>query len=66
VDRLPLARRATRILEGGPEGARLASTLGVRYVVADPECVPDLAERVGGGVVVANDQVVVVRVPQPG
>jgi hypothetical protein len=66
VDRLPLARQAATILEGGPVGARLAASLGVGYVVGDPECVPDLAADVGGTVVVSNDELVVVRLPDPG
>jgi hypothetical protein len=64
VDRLPLARQAAAILAGGTEGAALAARLGVRYAVADPECVPDLAETLGGTAVVANDGVVVVRLPE--
>ena len=64
VDRLPLARQAAAILAGGTEGAALAARLGVRYAVADPECVPDLAETLGGTTVVANDGVVVVRLPE--
>jgi len=63
VDRLPLARKAEAILEGGPEGPRLAQSLGVGYVVADPACAPDLAARIGGTVVLANEELVVVRLP---
>jgi hypothetical protein len=59
--RLPLAREAARILEGGPGGRRLAQSLGVRYVVADPRCTPDLAERLGATVVIQNDELVVAR-----
>jgi len=65
VDRLPLAREAATILAGGPAGVALARRLGVRYVVADPECVPDLAAKVGGATVLANDDLVVVRLPGP-
>lgn len=61
VDRLPLARQAATILAGGPAGAALAARVGVRYVVADPRCVPDLEQRLGGTTVVANDGVVVVQ-----
>ena len=63
VDRLPLARQAAAILAGEPGGAALASRLGVRYAVADPLCAPDLAERLHGTTVLANDGVVVVRLP---
>jgi len=66
VDRLPLARKAAAILEGGAVGRDLAAELGVRYVVADPECEPDLAQRLRGAVVLENDRVVVVRLPAPG
>ena len=40
--RVPLAARATAILHGGPEGRRVARSLGVGYVVANPSCTPDL------------------------
>ena len=63
VDRLPLARQAAAILAGGPEGRSLAARLGVRYAVADPRCVPDLAARLAGRRSLANDGVVVVRLP---
>ena len=65
VDRLPLARQAAVVLAGGPEGARLAARLGVRYAVADPRCAPDLEATLGGTTVVANEEVVVVRLPEP-
>jgi hypothetical protein len=66
VDRLPVARQATVILSGEPEGRALASRLGVRYAVADPACVPDLAAQVHGTTVLANDGVTVVRLPASG
>ena len=66
VDRLPLARQAAEILQGGPEGAALARRLGVRYAVADPECAPDLAARLHGSTVIRNDDLVVVRLPDRG
>jgi hypothetical protein len=65
VDRLPLARQAAVVLAGGPEGAALARRLGVRYAVADPQCAPDLEQTLGGTTVVANEDVVVVRLPEP-
>ena len=64
ADRLPLARQAATVLAGGPEGAAAAARLGVGYAVADPECVPDLAARLGGTTVVANEDLVVVRLPE--
>ncbi len=66
VDRLPLARQAAEILQGGPEGAALARRLGVRYAVADPECAPDLAARLHGTTVIRNEDLVVVRLPDRG
>ena len=65
VDRLPLARRAADVLAGGPEGAALAARLGILYAIADPACDPELEKRLGGTTVVANDGVVVVRLPGP-
>jgi hypothetical protein len=62
-NRLPLARKASAILQGGPEGSRLASELGVRYLVADPSCTPDLAQRVGGRVILENEELVIVQLP---
>jgi len=63
VDRLPLARQAAAILRGDAVGTALAARLGVRYVVADPTCEPDLARRLGGTTVEANDRLAVVRLP---
>jgi hypothetical protein len=65
VDRLPLARKAATILAGGPQGAALAQRLGVRYAVADPDCAPDLAARLHGTTVIRNEDLVVVRLPDP-
>jgi hypothetical protein len=58
--RVPLATRAAEILKGGPEGRRLARSLGVGYAVANPSCTPDLARRLGGSVVVETPNVVIV------
>jgi hypothetical protein len=44
----------------------VAAGLDVRYAVAAPECVPDLAARLGGAVVLENDGVVVVQLPETG
>lgn len=64
VDRLPLARQAATILAGRPAGAMVAARLGVRYAVADPECTPDLVATLNGTTVLANEGVVVVRLPE--
>jgi hypothetical protein len=66
VDRLPLARKAARVLEGGAAGRAVAADLGVRYAVADPECAPGLAARLDGTVVLGNEGVVVVLLPETG
>jgi hypothetical protein len=63
--RVPLAEQAAAILSGSPDGRRLAEALRVGYVVANPSCTPGLAERLGGTVVVATDDVVVVDVRSP-
>jgi hypothetical protein len=64
VDRLPLAQRAAEVLAGGREGAALAARLGVGYAVADPDCAPDLERTLGGTTVVANEDLIVVRLAQ--
>ena len=64
-NRLPLARTASTILRGGASGRELAARLGVGYVVVDPTCVPELQERLGGTVVVENEEVVVLRLRGP-
>lgn len=35
---LPVARQARAVLDDSPEGRRIATRLGVRYIVADPFC----------------------------
>jgi hypothetical protein len=60
--RVPLAARAAAILEGGPAGRRLAESLGVGYVVANPTCTPDLPRRLGGSVLVETPDVVILDV----
>lgn len=62
-NRLPLARRAVRIVEGGPAGRRLARRMGVGYVIANAACIPDLAARLDGTTVLENDALVVVQLP---
>ena len=61
VNRVPLARKAATVLGGGPEGKRLADSLGVGYVVVDPRCTPNPAAGLGGTVVAENDVVAIVR-----
>lgn len=63
ANRLPLARKATRVLEGGDEGRRLARSLGVRYVVVDPACTPEAEANVRGTTVVRNDELVILELP---
>lgn len=63
--RVPLARTAQAVIEGGPEGRRVAERLGVGYVVADPRCTPDPAPGLGGTVVVENDELVVLELARP-
>lgn len=60
---LPVARRAGTVLEGGATGRRLAADLGVRYVVVDPACTPDVATRIGGNPIVEREGLVIVELP---
>ena len=60
--RIPLAETASRILAGDRTGRRLAESLGVGYVLANPSCTPDLARRLGGKAVFSTDQLVVVDI----
>lgn len=61
--RLPLARKAAMILQGGAPGRELASELGADYAVVDPRCTPGVAERLDGTVVLANEELEVVLIP---
>jgi hypothetical protein len=63
--RVPLAEQASTILAGSPAGRQLAESLGVGYVVANPSCTPELPSRLGGRVVVATDELVVVDLRRP-
>jgi hypothetical protein len=56
------SRDATAVVEGGPNGRRLARERGVDFVLADPSCHPDLAERLGGEVAFVDDGLIVVDV----
>lgn len=60
--RVPLAAKGVAILQGGERGRRLARSLDVGYVVANPTCTPGLPARLGGSVVVAEGDVVVIDV----
>jgi hypothetical protein len=60
--RVPLAERASAILAGDRAGRRLARSLGVGYVLANPSCTPELARRLDGRVVASTDGLVVVDV----
>ena len=64
-NRIPLARTAARVIAGGPEGRSTAERLGVRYVVADPNCTPDPAPGLGR-VAIRNAELVVVELPDVG
>jgi hypothetical protein len=63
ANRVPPARTARAVIEGGPEGRRVAERLGVRYVVADPRCTPDPAPGLGATVVVENEGLIVLELP---
>jgi hypothetical protein len=60
-NRLPLARKAQRVIAGGEDGGRVAQELGVDYVIANAACIPDLATRLDGAVVMQNDQLIVLQ-----
>ena len=57
-------RAARQVLAGGASGRRLAEELGVRYVVVDPRCTPEIGARLGGRVLVRSDGLVVVELPR--
>ena len=58
---VPEARTAQAVLQGGPEGRRLARELGVRYAVVDPWCTPKVEADLGGTMVFRGDEVVIVE-----
>jgi hypothetical protein len=62
-NRLPLARKAATVLQGGSGGRELAQELGVDYAVVDPRCTPGVAERLDGTVVLENEELEVVLIP---
>jgi hypothetical protein len=61
----PLVRDAAAILRGGPAGRRLAARLGVRYVLVDPRCTPDVGRALGGRIVLRSDDLVIVALRVP-
>jgi hypothetical protein len=54
------ARAARVMLQGGPEGRRLAEELGVRYVVVDPRCTPSVEADLGGTTIFRGDELLIV------
>ena len=58
---VPEARAAKAVLQGGPEGRRLATELGVRYAVVDPRCTPNVEADLGGKTVFRGDELVIVE-----
>ena len=62
-ERLPAARRAAMILDGGPEGRRLATELGPATSSSIPGAGQTRPAGLSGTVVVRNDDVLVVRLP---
>lgn len=64
---LTRARQARRILDGTPEGRRLARALGVRFLLVSPTC-PDVLERSTrppklGRPVFVSERLVILRLP---
>jgi hypothetical protein len=59
----PVARDAAAILRGGTAGRRLAARLGVRYVLVDPRCTPDVGRALRARTVLRSDDLVVVALP---
>ncbi len=62
-DRVPAARKARSVIEGGSAGRRVAADLHVGYVVADPRCTPTPAPGLAGRTVVRSSDVLVLRLP---
>jgi hypothetical protein len=57
---VPEARAARAMLQGGPAGRRLAEELGVRYVVVDPRCTPDVEADLGGKAIFRRGELLIV------
>ncbi len=62
---VPEARAAKSVLRGGPEGRRLAEELGVRYVLVDPRCTPNVEADLGGTTVFRGDELVILELTEP-
>ena len=62
---VPEASTARTVLHGGPEGRRLAGELGVRYVVVDPRCSPDVEASLGGTAIFRGDELLILELPEP-
>jgi hypothetical protein len=60
---VPEGRTARAVLQGGQAGRRLAEELGVRYVVVDPRCTPDVAAKLRGEPVFRGGELVIVELP---
>ena len=58
---VPEARAAKAVLQGGPDGRRLAGELGVRYAVVDPRCTPNVEADLGGTTVFRGEELVIVE-----
>jgi len=62
---VPEARTAKAVLRGDAEGWRLADELGVRYVLVDPRCTPNVVADLGGTTVSRGDELLIVELPKP-
>jgi hypothetical protein len=61
---LPAAEQAAAVVSGGLQGREAAERLGVGYVVVDPSCTPAPAPGLGGSRVLAQPELVVIRLPR--
>jgi hypothetical protein len=61
---VPEARAARTVLRGGPEGRRLAEELGVRYVLVDPRCTPNVEVDLGGTTIFRGDELLIVELAE--
>ena len=62
---VPEARTAKAVLRGGAEGRRVADELGVRYVLVDPRCTPNVEADLAGTTVFQGDELLIVELPKP-
>jgi hypothetical protein len=58
---VPEARAARTVLRGGQAGHRLAGKLGVRYILVDPRCTPDVETALGGSTIFRGDELLIVE-----